>query len=195
MATFEMVEKIRQYANVTYDEAKAALEACGDDLLDAVIYLEKQGKVAPPPPPPGRQPSGYDDGKLLVIPQPAESKEQRHYRCKNSWNSFWRHVGDILGKGITNKFEISRKDELILAIPVLVLILLVLCCFWVTLPLLILGLFLDCRYRFYGPEMEKTGANKVMDTAAETAENLKSEAQKAYEDHKAGQETEQKTDS
>ena len=44
MATFEMVEKIRQYANVTYDEAKAALDACNDDLLEAVIYLEKQGK-------------------------------------------------------------------------------------------------------------------------------------------------------
>ena len=191
MATFEMVEKIRQYANVTYDEAKAALDACNDDLLEAVIYLEKQGKVASPPPPKGQYYPSSDAGKLLVIPQPAESKQEKNARRKAAWRRFCRHVADIFGKGFTNKFEITRKGEVILAMPVIVLIALVLFCFWFTVPILILGLFLSCRYRFYGPEVEKSGANGVMDSAAETAENLKAEAQKIYEEHKA----EAKTDS
>jgi translation elongation factor EF-Ts len=48
MATIELVEKLRQKANVTYEEAKEALEASGDNILDAMIYLERQGKVKPP---------------------------------------------------------------------------------------------------------------------------------------------------
>ncbi|NLO13382.1 MAG: ubiquitin, partial [Clostridiales bacterium] len=44
MDHFEMVEKLRQKANVSYEEAKAALEHSEWDLLDALVYLESQGK-------------------------------------------------------------------------------------------------------------------------------------------------------
>ena len=45
MDNFEKVEKLREKAGVSYEEAKTALEQCNYDLLDAMIYLEKQGKV------------------------------------------------------------------------------------------------------------------------------------------------------
>lgn len=48
MTTLEQVEKLRAMANVSYDEAKAALDATNGDLLEAIILLEKQGKVATP---------------------------------------------------------------------------------------------------------------------------------------------------
>lgn len=48
MATLEQVEKLREKASVSFEEAKAALEACNDDLLDAIIWLEKRGKVNAP---------------------------------------------------------------------------------------------------------------------------------------------------
>jgi hypothetical protein len=44
----EHVEKLREKANVSYAEAKAALDACGDDLLEALLYQERQGKVNRP---------------------------------------------------------------------------------------------------------------------------------------------------
>ena len=50
MDFLEKVDRLRQRANVTYEEAKQALEQTGGDLLEAVILLEKQGKVDPPPP-------------------------------------------------------------------------------------------------------------------------------------------------
>ena len=43
MITLEQVEKLREKANVSYDEAKAALEAANGDMLEALINLEKQG--------------------------------------------------------------------------------------------------------------------------------------------------------
>ena len=45
MDNFEKVERLREKADVTYDEAKRALEACNWDMLDALIYLETLGKV------------------------------------------------------------------------------------------------------------------------------------------------------
>ena len=48
MDEFEKIEKLRARANVTYEEAKAALAEANGDLLDAMIVLEKEGRVAKP---------------------------------------------------------------------------------------------------------------------------------------------------
>ena len=45
MDHFEMVEKLRTKANVSYEEAKAALEKTDWDVLDALVLLENEGKV------------------------------------------------------------------------------------------------------------------------------------------------------
>ena len=43
---FEMSEKLVEKENVSYEEAKEALEASGGDFLDALIYLERKKKAA-----------------------------------------------------------------------------------------------------------------------------------------------------
>ena len=48
MVTLEQVEKLREYANISYDEAKTALENADGDILQALIELEQQGKVKAP---------------------------------------------------------------------------------------------------------------------------------------------------
>ena len=42
--TLEQVEKLRTHANVSYEDARAALEATGGDMLEAIIRLEKEGR-------------------------------------------------------------------------------------------------------------------------------------------------------
>jgi hypothetical protein len=54
-----------------------------------------------------------------------------------------------------------------------VLVLLVLFAFWVTIPLLIIGLFFGLRYRFVGPDLGRDCVNNAMDSAAKVAEDLK----------------------
>ena len=46
MDHYEMVENLRTKANVTYEEAKAALEASDWNMLDALVLLEGEGKVS-----------------------------------------------------------------------------------------------------------------------------------------------------
>ena len=45
--TLEQVEALRARAEVSYEEARAALEDSGGDLLDALISLERAGKLRP----------------------------------------------------------------------------------------------------------------------------------------------------
>lgn len=43
--TLEQIDLIMQRANVTYTEAKAALEHCNGDVVEALLYLEKAEKI------------------------------------------------------------------------------------------------------------------------------------------------------
>jgi len=79
----------------------------------------------------------------------------------------------MIAKGNAHRFEVRRNDEVIVSVPLTVLALLLILAFWVVVPLIIIGLFFGCRYFFRGPDLEKTGVNKVMGAAADAAEGLK----------------------
>ena len=44
MDHFEMTEKLRERAQVSYEEAKEALELNEWDMLEAIVYLEREGE-------------------------------------------------------------------------------------------------------------------------------------------------------
>ena len=75
--------------------------------------------------------------------------------------------------------DVQRNGEVMLSIPLTVLVLLLIFAFWVVIPLIIIGLFFGCRYLFRGPDLEKTGLNKMMDAAADAAENIKKEVKES----------------
>ncbi len=41
----EMIEIIIEKANITREEAIEVLEKCNWDIIDSIIYLEKNGKI------------------------------------------------------------------------------------------------------------------------------------------------------
>ena len=61
-----------------------------------------------------------------------------------------------------NQFEVWRNGERMTALPVLILILLVLVAYWISLPLLVVGLFFGCKYRFSGPDLDKNRVGEVV---------------------------------
>ena len=163
--TLEQVERLREKANVSYGQAKQALEYSGGNLLDALIYLEEQGVIprpeeayystrseTPPPPPP-------------QAPAPVEPPQAKKGR-KGGKRSLLQKIRRLL---LDNELEIWRRGEPVTALPVLIVILLVVFAFYVTLPALILGLFLGFRYQISGPDLEDDTINGVMDSMADTA--------------------------
>lgn len=43
----ENIDELRRRTNVSYEVAKDALEKCNDDLLEALVYLEKENMIRP----------------------------------------------------------------------------------------------------------------------------------------------------
>ena len=84
---------------------------------------------------------------------------------------------DLLRHSTVNQFEVWRHGEMMTSLPVLILILLILVAFWISVPLLLLGLFFGCRYRFSGPDLEKSGAgdavNRVTGVVGDAVEQVK----------------------
>ena len=171
--TLEMVERLKGKANVSYKQAKEALEYSGGNLLDALIYLEEKGAIpreegayfstrneAPPPHP-----------EPLPVQLPAKTKKKAVKQPKPKGNG--RQVFHTLRRWlIDNELEIWRRDQPITALPVLILVLLLCCAPWVTIPVLLLGLFLGFRYRFSGPDLERESLNNMMGSVADTASDL-----------------------
>ena len=89
-----------------------------------------------------------------------------------------RHgVGHVLRelceRGNRNRFVARRGDAVVLDMPVTALALLMLCAFWVCVPLLVIGLFAGCRYGFRGADLGREGSNAALDRAADAAERVK----------------------
>ncbi|MBR4575131.1 MAG: DUF4342 domain-containing protein [Lachnospiraceae bacterium] len=162
MDNFEKVEKLREKANVSFEEAKAALEEANGDLLDAMILLEKQGKAE-------EKKETYstkdDNTDLLVVDQPEKKERKRG-------NAFTDKLKVLWHKSCENSFVVEHKDEVIVNIPIWVFILILILTWHVTLIAMIVALFLGCRYSFKGVD-EMKAANDVCEKVSEAAEKVK----------------------
>jgi len=178
MTTLEQVEKLRTMANVSYDEAKTALDAVNGDLLEAIIYLEKQGKVNAP------SGGGYYSSQKTSDPCNLGFKEdcwEKHKHCHHhhgkTFISVIKQIGtfclDLIRWGNKNTFEVIKDEEIKASLPVTALTFLLIFAFWITIPMIIIGLFFGFRYRFQGPNFNGNTVNDAMNSAAEAAENLK----------------------
>lgn len=85
---------------------------------------------------------------------------------RGSWRTRLRELLaaalDLLRHCTVNQFEVWRNGERMTALPVLILILLVLVAYWISLPLLVVGLFFGCKYRFSGPDLDKNRVGEVV---------------------------------
>ncbi len=176
MITIEQVEELRKRVNISYEEAKAALEETNGDMLDAVINLERRKKISAPE-------GGFYSTKNqhhIYSGEAVEGNGQDKYN--NTGNNVIRLLKKFLSfckkmlvKGNKNNFEVIKDGKTEMSIPVTLLAILAIFFFWITVPILVLGLFLGYRYAFKGPDLGRENINSVMNKAADMAENLKNE--------------------
>ncbi len=176
MELFEKVEKIVEKTGVSYEDAKKALEESGGDILDAVIALERQGKIADGKAAyyqtsQSRSSAGPKEEEVLKAEFVGGPKQEN--KAKGAAKDFWESVKDLLRKAIECKFEVSRRGDEILSLPVLVLILLLLIVPPLSIFLLIVGLFFGCRYSFSGSSRTAANVNSAFEKAAAVADDIK----------------------
>ena len=170
MEMLEKVELIREKCNVSYEEARNALEACNGDVLDAIVMLENEHKVTE------RMPKVEQEAApeaTYELPEaPAGATEHTESKAAGAWKRFCTKCKEIWNAGMEMTFVVERKDERVLALPVAIVVLGMLV--WgATLWLLVFGLFFGMRYHIEGVGKTAQTVNDAMDKAAEVADNIK----------------------
>jgi len=173
MTELEKVEKLREKADVSFAEAKEALDNANGDILDALIYLENQGKATIPAGGGYFSGSGAPTEDYQYSQHGEHSYERRGETFGEMLKRFGRFCLKILNKGNTNFLEATKHDSLMFSCPVTAVVVLLLFFFWVTIPLFVLSLFFGFRYRFRGADLDRDSVNAVMDGAANIVEDVK----------------------
>ncbi len=183
MEIFEKVEKLREKTGVSFEDAKQALEQNNYDMLDAVIELERQGKVNEPKE--GTYTAGASQDmehvKKFEIAQRQYEDDCKKNGFKEGFKNFADFCKKVFQKSLEIDFCINKDNKKVASVPVLVLVLLLLGFFWITLPLIIIGLFFGITYNFTGVDKVVLDVNEVCDKASQTAENIKNEFKKDEE--------------
>lgn len=174
MNELEKVEKLRERANVTYEEAKKALEEHDGDLLEAMIALEKEGKTKQP-----KQESYSTTYEKQASYTNVKDKVDNQFKEETrTFGSKIKHLAQILWeKGSANYFLMKRHDEIVIRVPVWVFVVVLLFAWHTVLPLMLISLFFGCKYEFVG-EDDLNSINKAFDKAGKMADKAKDEFDK-----------------
>ncbi|MCX5780648.1 MAG: DUF4342 domain-containing protein [Firmicutes bacterium] len=145
----ESIEILRERANVSYEEARAALEACDGNVVDALVYLEKQNKLKPPPRNTGGQSSP----------------------------GFWAAFNKYLKISNETKFVVSKNGSVVLDLPLTIVILLTIVFAPLAIFGFLAALFTNHRIRLEKPGTKDMPINKTFDdmsgAAAKVTEQIK----------------------
>lgn len=176
MDNFEKVEKIREKTGVSYQEAKQALEANNYDMLDAMVYLEEKGKVAAP------NVNSYSTESKLPANNAEFEKAQKSYEdsCKKQtfgdiMSKFFNWFKKVVRKGCDTTFSVDRNGENVFKMPVIILAIALIFMLPFTVILLIVGMFMDCKYSFLGFESTTVDINEMCSKASDACTNIKND--------------------
>ena len=137
--SLEMIEMLRERANITYEEAKEALEKCNNDVVEALIYLEKQDKIKAP---------------------------QKETCCQSG---FWATVKKLVKTCNITKLIISKNGNTIIDLPLTIVILVTIIMPPLTVIGLIAALFTNHKIRLEKPGCEDMKINQTLDNISSAA--------------------------
>ena len=155
MDHFEMVETLREKANVSYEEASAALEKCNWDLLDALLMLEGEGRL-------NKEETKTEEKTYTTRPQKTEKKQEG----KGLFAVVMHKIAEGI-KVLNNvHLKISKGSEERLTLSMTVIVLLLLVAFWLVLIAGIAGMCFGYRYSIKGLSFDDS-VNAAMNKAGD----------------------------
>jgi len=134
----DLIDELRKRANVSYEDARDALEKCNGDMVEALIYLEKERKIKP----------------------------------ENS-NGFFEKVKNIITKGNNTNFIITKKDKIILSLPVTIVVIITVFAPYIAIPGILLALLTGHRLKFQSKSGDDMKVNETLDKVSDTVNNVK----------------------
>ena len=190
MDNYQKGEQLVNKAGCTYEDAKAALEECGWDMLDAVINLEREGKVKKATVEHTAQNAGEaieivtevatehtsDDNSQQIIYSYDDSAAGNQGSADDAPKrklSLWARIKRILTK---NRMVVFRSNgQQILDLPIWIPVIALIAFFWATLTIAVIAMVFGCRFHFEGEDLGKININSTMDKATDYAEKVKND--------------------
>ena len=193
MDNYQKVEQLVNKAGCSYEEAKSALEACGWDMLDAVISLEREGKVNKEtgeqkaespieiiPEVSSDNVSGNNSQKITYVYADGKDGNQDSTGKSNSSkgsakreHKLWQRIKRIL---FNNRMVILKGNEKQIAdLPIVIPVIALITFFWATLIVAVIAMVFGCRFHFEGEDLGKTNINNTMDKATDYAEKVRND--------------------
>ncbi|MCR5332022.1 MAG: DUF4342 domain-containing protein [Lachnospiraceae bacterium] len=172
MDMFEKVDKLRERADVSYEEAKDALERSNQDILDAMILLEREGKTR-------KEGNGFFSTGGNTDSAAYDEKQARKERIKENGRTFGEKVKELFRKSTVNYLVIEHKGETLIKLPILAFILILLFAWYAAIIAVVVSLFCNCKYSFVG-EDDLKAANDVCDKAGEIATQVRDKVVDEY---------------
>lgn len=175
MNEFEKVERIVKTANVSYEDAKRVLDAANGDMLDAMIMLEKEGKVRAP------EQSQYTAGQQQSIYRDVPTVVQAS--AETEGKSFFKDLGNAIKRGfqytVDNSVRVVKGGNEIIKLPLWMSIILLLAAWELLIVVMVVSLFFDCRYSIVGKD-DTREVNDIMNQASDFAQGVKNSFNESF---------------
>ena len=191
MENIQKIEQLVSKAGCSYEEAKTALEANGWDMIDAIVSLEREGKVK-------REESGMAvqyaeeaEEAVEVVPDVSTDEIEGEFDRKITYS--YKDDHSDAGKESSAKRErkllkrikriltknrmvvIKSNGQQIIDLPIWIPIIALIAVFWATLIVAAIAMLFGCRFHFEGEDLGKTNINNTMDMATDYAEKVKND--------------------
>lgn len=174
MEKLKLVDKLKNKANISYEEAKDVLEKSNWDMLEAMLYLEAHGKVQKPSISifyTNESKESYNENGEEVNLK--KDKNENNFENKNSFEGVFEAICKAIDTCNNIFIEIIRNSRVILKIPFTVLIVLLFFAFWIVIPLMIIGLFFNMEFLVSSKKIDVDKINKVFKETSKVVKDVK----------------------
>ena len=161
MDHFEMVEKLREKANVSYEEASAALEKCNWDLLDALLMLESEGKLH------RDDDAAPKQETYTTRPQPKAEKKVIH----GGLPMLLRGLAQVIRRLNARELLIKKGGKVQLELPMSVVVLLLILSIWGFAIFAVIFMLFGFRFAIKGLSFVDS-VNTAMDKAGDFMDDV-----------------------
>lgn len=139
------------------------------------MYLEEQGKV--------KRPSvsifytneyneNYEDEDQQFNFQ--EVKKDNNYKSNNNFEGIFEAICKVIDTCNNIFIEIRGKNNFFLKLPLTVVIVLLIFGFWILIPLVVIGLFLDIKFSVESKKVNTDKTNDILSKISKEVQNIKS---------------------
>ena len=170
----KLVEKLREKTGITYEDSKRVLEINNLDILDAILYLEKQGKVKSPSISifyTNEYKESYEEENTKSNFE--EVKKDSNYKSNNTFEGIFEVICKAIDTCNNIFIEIKGKNNFFLKFPLTVVIILLIFGFWLLIPLVVIALFLDIEFSVESKNINTDKINDILSKISKEVQKIK----------------------